>query len=727
VKTLPPDSPRRLVILGGGIAGLATAWHVTSDPRWRERFASVTLHQMGWRLGGKCATGRGPHGRVEEHGIHLFGGGYYNALPWMREVDRELYGDGFGDRRFDEQFERQYTSIDVHGTQKDASRLPPSPLTLDNRPAVANVVSWLADALRGLRSRVAPIPEVPALKASIGWLQSLSATASGPALALRGRVEAWMQAIEAVETELRSGRVDDAQQALDRLDTIFGGGPGGVSVQGQGWAGDARELGVREHRWLRRTRERLQLGNFVWAFARGVLKDIVRGGRSFASLDDVPYADWLRRHGAWAQTLEHDVVLAPLRILYQFEGGDATNPANRSMGAGGFVHWTLRNGAYLEAPFWFFREGTGESVIRPLYLALVRRGVAFEFFSKVEALVPGAGSGEIEAIELRRQARVIGDGPYEPLQERRWPARARHEQLVEGDEIAALPAGELESYASKWAEAERHTLRRGEHFDDVVLAISLGALPFVAQRLIEAEPAWQRMVEHVKTVETQSLQVWFDTSSEGLGIADQIDEPVRPDDTGLGAGLATPFDGFSDFTPLIFEEDWSERPGAPRPRSLWYFADVLKTPSDIADPGGPGYAARRHAEVLAACRKFLETELPRLLPRLRTPGGFDWDRLVPLDAAAPAHGPDRLGDQWVRANVEPPERYVQALAGTTRFRLEAGRSAHWRNLYLAGDWTHNGLDVGCVEATVMSGMLAANDLLGRPHSLGVVAYFPPAG
>jgi uncharacterized protein with NAD-binding domain and iron-sulfur cluster len=77
----------------------------------------------------------------------------------------------------------------------------------------------------------------------------------------------------------------------------------------------------------------------------------------------------------------------------------------------------------------------------------------------------------------------------------------------------------------------------------------------------------------------------------------------------------------------------------------------------------------------------------------------------------------------VRANVQPSDRYVQALAGTTKYRLEAGRSQHFANLYLAGDWTYNGLNVGCVEAAVMSGMLAANDILGRPHDDGVVGYF----
>ena len=52
------DAPpkKKIAILGGGIAGLVTAFELTSPPDWRDRFESVTVHQLGWRLGGKCGT-----------------------------------------------------------------------------------------------------------------------------------------------------------------------------------------------------------------------------------------------------------------------------------------------------------------------------------------------------------------------------------------------------------------------------------------------------------------------------------------------------------------------------------------------------------------------------------------------------------------------------------------------------------------------------------------------
>ena len=47
----------RIVILGGGIAALTTAFELSSRPGWQER-CSITVYPMGHRLGGKGASGR---------------------------------------------------------------------------------------------------------------------------------------------------------------------------------------------------------------------------------------------------------------------------------------------------------------------------------------------------------------------------------------------------------------------------------------------------------------------------------------------------------------------------------------------------------------------------------------------------------------------------------------------------------------------------------------------
>jgi hypothetical protein len=79
----------KVAILGGGMAGLSTAWRL-SEPGWRDRFDSITVYQRGWRLGGKGASSRGANGRIEEHGLHIWLGSYENAFGLLRECYGEL-------------------------------------------------------------------------------------------------------------------------------------------------------------------------------------------------------------------------------------------------------------------------------------------------------------------------------------------------------------------------------------------------------------------------------------------------------------------------------------------------------------------------------------------------------------------------------------------------------------------------------------------------------------
>jgi predicted NAD/FAD-dependent oxidoreductase len=56
---------------------------------------------------------------------------------------------------------------------------------------------------------------------------------------------------------------------------------------------------------------------------------------------------------------------------------------------------------------------------------------------------------------------------------------------------------------------------------------------------------------------------------------------------------------------------------------------------------------------------------------------------------------------------------VLSMAQSTAARMKADAKPAG-NLYLAGDWTLNGLNAGCVEAAVMSGIQAARTIRGVP-------------
>ena len=88
--------PIKVAVIGGGCASIAAAFELTR-PEHKGRY-QLTVYQTGWRLGGKGASGRGPAGRIEEHGLHIWLGYYENAFKLLRECYAEL-GAGSRGRR----------------------------------------------------------------------------------------------------------------------------------------------------------------------------------------------------------------------------------------------------------------------------------------------------------------------------------------------------------------------------------------------------------------------------------------------------------------------------------------------------------------------------------------------------------------------------------------------------------------------------------------------------
>ena len=81
-----PGAKKKLAILGGGASALTVAWQLTNAADWRERYEHITVYQMGWRLGGKGASGRGVGGPIVENGLHIWMGWYQNALAPVRSL-----------------------------------------------------------------------------------------------------------------------------------------------------------------------------------------------------------------------------------------------------------------------------------------------------------------------------------------------------------------------------------------------------------------------------------------------------------------------------------------------------------------------------------------------------------------------------------------------------------------------------------------------------------------
>ncbi|MBK8255398.1 MAG: hypothetical protein IPK82_22405 [Polyangiaceae bacterium] len=339
----------------------------------------------------------------------------------------------------------------------------------------------------------------------------------------------------------------------------------------------------------------------------------------------------------------------------------------------------------------------GEVVFSPLYEVLKKRGVHFRFFEMVTHLSLSDSGTQITGIRLEKALRV--EGEYQPL------------EIINGVPCWRKHADPAQT--SPWptttdADERQEELLWGRDFDLVILAIPAGALEPICSELVQTHPRWKDMIAHLPTTATASCQAWLNCPVESVGWGGP--NPEKGPVVGAFSGL---FDTWADMTHTLAHEGFDAEGG---PKQVAYFCAPYPNPPEPSRAA----ASQRLAE---QTRTFFERDLKPLWPNLYTDRGeFQWEEL--WDGAG-QQGARRLNAQYIRANVEPSERYVQSHAGTLKYRMKPGESGI-KNLFLAGDWTDNGINIGCVEATVISGELCAeamkpwclsNPLRSRRHEL----------
>ena len=685
----------RVAILGAGMSGLAAAWRL-SEPGWQDELESITVYQRGWRLGGKGASSRGPNGRIEEHGLHLWLGYYENSFRLLRECYAELDRPtsdpaapirtwreamlpaetvGLEDRRRDgwHHWLGQFTPNDL---------LPGEPEARDGEFSLAEILR------RALRLIIDFLDSLPDDRVSAGELR-LSGSAdptAGPSAVVSGfRVSVLAGVLEA-SAQLRG--------ALDRsnIASSVGALDGAIGAIN----GALREM-VDDDPDLRRT---WHLVAVMTAVARGMLADgLLTDRRGFRALNEEDFLDWIGRHGAPPEVAE----FAFIRGLYDLVFAEAgASRSRRGVSAGVAVFLTTK--MFLEyrgAIFWKMAAGMGDIVFAPLYQALSRRGVRFEFFHRVDHLHLSADRARIEAVRVGRQVGLApGRERYEPLVRFGglpcFPSTPLVEQLDAGSEIEDQP---LESHFCDWPDAETRVLRHGVDFDVIVFGCSLGMAPIACRELIEDRREWRAMVERVTTTATQAVQLWLREDERALGWE-------QPGTT--VSAYEQPFHTWASMPQLIEAECWPE---GERPGSIAYFCGALQAswPPDMPERA---YVAEHRARVRANAVELVEQRLAHLLPGTSTGGAFRWDLLCGRDGHS---GRSAIDTQLCLANIDPSDRYVQCAPGSDAYRLRADESGY-DNLILAGDWTDNGLNAGCIEAATISGLQAANAVLGRSRS-----------
>ena len=695
-------APQKVAILGGGMGALSTALQMTSLPEWQKRF-DITVYQLGWRLGGKCASSRGADERIEEHGIHGFMGSYFNALPMMSEVYEELdRKPGMPLATFEEAFIP--SDFTMSWEYRDGGLIPwPARLPPNDIPPTDG------SYYKGVPTAIAAIIEE--------ILKTLEATAELPGFIEAGLQHVVSRAKASLEIPLSEGPDHPLVGELTGIRGLVSGAARLVDTLAPKLADKQTDL-----------RRALLTLDFYATVIIGALTDNVQV-LGYDYLDNENWSDWLTRHGIAPETLASPIPLSTVNICYQSPDGDTSRAA--VMGAGCYLDWTLRGAAYMGSLIWSFAAGTGETVVAPVYELLKRRGVKFEFFHKVENLVLSHDKTSIQEIEFTVQATLKHpERGYQPLIDVKglpsWPRRPLYDQLNEGEYLRILDI-DLESYWCGWPTAEfpylreKKVLSKGHGFDQIVFGISVGAIPYLCKELVDHSPAWKGMVDNIPALTTQAMQIWLSKDMYEMGWA----EPLVGDELAISGTYFCPPNGNGNFPGLLKWENW---PADNQPRAIWYFCGLMadyEPPPPFTDTDYPRRAAER---VKAQSIQYLQTTIGTMLPKatvraangLGDPMGLDFGLLV--DTQNPnAQGVQRFDSQFWRANIDPTERYVASPPGSIDYRLEAWGSGY-DNLVLAGDWIYTGLNVGSFEGAAMSGMLASHALTAYPPLKDIIGY-----
>lgn len=677
----------KVTILGGGLSGLVTAYNLTA-PEQQDRY-EVTVYQLGWRLGGKCATGRNRdvNARIQEHGLHVFMGQYDNAFRLVQQ----LYGEA---------------AHPPFARWSDAFTQQPAMTLMENIGGAW--LPWVIDlpVMPGTPGIDAP----PSLWKRIGqfleWLEHrvlhVHCPAFPPGQPAGGPVPLWRRIIhfvrrllgreaEHVGRKLLRGVID----AVDRLDRDPAGH---VAADHHRLAATLR--GLRD--WISRCIQHLlakdtELRRF-WILADLGLTSLIGGLVDGLILDPAAnlervnrqdYKNWLRSHGADELTVESAIVRALYDLIFAFPEGDVRGDGDVEAGT---LFLSLANTAcYQGSIIWKFNTATGDAVIQPLYEVLKARGVSFEFFSRVDRLVPSPDRGSIARVEIGRQV-ALETGVYEPLWtlpsgQRVWPDRPLYDQIVDGGRLRAADV-DLESHWTTWPDAlPPKTIEAGRDYELLILAIPPAAHREICADLIAQKPEWKAMSDAIQTTATQSFQTWMTAGESSLGWNDP---------SIVGGFDQSELNCWGDISEVLKTECW---PASSNVVAEQIACGPLPCPAYPPPRSDVDYPSRMQAEADAVAKDYLDGD-----------GRIFWCNRFGPDG--PSAG--TVASTYSRANIDPGERYTLTVTDSTRHRMRACDSTY-ANLFLTGDWIQNGQNLGSFEATTISAMLASRAISGFPN------------
>jgi uncharacterized protein with NAD-binding domain and iron-sulfur cluster len=647
----------RLIILGGGIAALTAAFYASERDHEQVFPGGIHVYERSDRLGGKGASSRtsskAMRDRIEEHGLHVWFGFYDNAFALLERCHAYLDEVAADEQRADRQ--RWSTSLrSVEDGFRSCNRIG----LMDYNGA--QWLPWVADFPEDTtirpwtprRDDESPLGQptelvTRALQIVEAFLYSLTGRTFG-----RSDPYATFLDPSLLPNPVKLPQMAWLSQALDEYLAATRVNTGGLELASQALKLLARVLAeararfddvLRQHDALRRG---WYIADLLLAAVRGLIDDGVLHTGDYSLIDDSELRAWLVLHGATDESVNCSFLKSIIYDLaFAYEDGDPAKPAcSAATGVHGLLRVLL---TYRGAIMWKMNAGMGEIVFAPIYEALIKRGVTFHFGHEATELQLERRDDRTRATSIRFAVQAFK------------PAFPREGGLPTLEVEAGPLAGKLPYWKVRKARDQGQLSLELRRHDMVVYGMPVDTIRQVVRG--EVPNRWQTCAAEVKTVGTLALQLWL---SERV----QRYAPWAAPDITVGA-YTEPYDTWSDMDLLAGEQVVkSDRPV----RSVAYFTNVAL----------PGVNASNMPKIVD---DFMERGLTNLWPL------FTRDMVI---------------DHYPRLNDDSSSRYTLSVPGSLRARLSPLDDSI-SNVRPVGDWTRNSISAGCIEAAVISGMLAA--------------------
>lgn len=698
------SQPEKIVILGGGVSSITAAFELTSQPDWQSKY-DITLYQQGWRIGGKGASGRNAqdHERIEEHGIHVWFGFYYNAFHAMRACYKELARPADAPlATWNEAFKPHHTTAFAQDFNNDWLAWTIHTLALPGEvgegwnpksfmEAVAAIISWLLNHTKaGTDSE----------HVSHGFFHHIADDLKQ--LIDHSVIATVVEKLEEAEHKLLNFDQNDAN-AHPVLVALL------------------KEIRTLVDDITKPFRKKHVAASRLWLlldFGLTAVIGLIEGELYHYGLDsvnDTNLKDWMKQYGASEETLDGPIMHSLYGGIFAYKNGDTEQPnveTGTVLRAGMLAVTTAK-----ESFIWRMQAGMGDVVFAPYYEVLKRRGVKFKFFHQVEELVAEQTKDRsfVKQICIAKQVPLAqGVSEYDPLVNVKglpcWPSEPQYDQ-IEPSVVQQLKDNHinLESFWSNWSEIynqEKITLEAGTDFDRIIFGISVASIPSLCPTLLTANPKLKEMTDNISTVCTQAYQLWMNQDIQQLGWPNYKAGEEAPEVLGYNTQA---LDSWADVSYLAERETW---PADNMPKDISYFCGVFAPDAPPPTPN-PAYPISQTARAKTQAITMLEGPIKFIMPN------FTWDALI---APSSLEGEERFNTQYWRANIDPSERYVQSTVNTSKYRLATDESG-FDNLLITGDWIRNGFNMGCVESATISGLQTARVIKGTNETIPGEAEF----